>query len=158
MVRRKVQILCFQEARWKEDKAKKIGAGYKLFIVDAQSEKRNWVGIILTGKFKSCVLEMKRQDDKIMRMKLEWDGEMLNVISVYALRQVVEKRKKDDFWRQLDQEMINIPNDDLLMIRGDLNGHVGRNSLGHGGWALGDRNQDGERVMDFAVAFDMAVL
>ncbi|XP_068209255.1 craniofacial development protein 2-like [Palaemon carinicauda] len=58
--------------------------------------------------------------------------------------------------------MINIPNEELLMIGGDLNGHVGRNSQWleriHGGWALGDRNLDGERVMDFAVAFDMGVI
>ncbi|XP_068236949.1 uncharacterized protein [Palaemon carinicauda] len=73
-----------------------------------------------------------------------------------------QEEEKDDFWRQLDQEMINIPNEELLMIGGDLNGHVGRNSQGleriHGGWALGYRNQDGKRVMYFAVAFDIAVI
>ncbi|XP_068250768.1 uncharacterized protein [Palaemon carinicauda] len=45
------------------------------------------------------------------------------------------------------------------MIGGDLNGHVERNGQAleriRGGWALGDRNQDGKRVMDFAIAFDM---
>ncbi|XP_068209258.1 uncharacterized protein [Palaemon carinicauda] len=48
------------------------------------------------------------------------------------------------------------------MIGGDLNGHVGKTSQGleriNGGWALGDRSQDGERVMDFTVSFDMGVL
>ena len=28
----------------------------------------------------------------------------------------------------------------------------------HRGWTLGDRNQDCERVMDFAVAYDMTVI
>ncbi|XP_068227755.1 uncharacterized protein [Palaemon carinicauda] len=162
MERRKVQILCVQETRWKGNKAKEIGAGYKLFFYSGCTERgRNGVGIILTGKLKSCVLEVKRLNDRIMRMKLEWDGEILNVISVYASQTGCPEEEKDDFWRQLDQEMINVPNEELLMIGGDLNCHVGRNSQGreriHRGWALGDRNQDGERVMDFAVAFDMAV-
>ncbi|XP_068245394.1 uncharacterized protein [Palaemon carinicauda] len=53
--------------------------------------------------------------------------------------------------------MINIPNKERLLIYGDLNGHVGRNSHGLEG-ALGDRNQDGERVIAFAVALNMAVI
>ncbi|XP_068222845.1 uncharacterized protein [Palaemon carinicauda] len=160
MERRKVKILCVQETRWKENKAKEIEAGYKLLYSGCTERGRNGVGIILTGKLKSCVLKVKRLNDRIMRMKLEWDGEILNVISVYAPQTGGPEEEKDDFWRQLDQEMINISNEELLMIGGDLNGHVERNSQGleriHGGWALGDRNQDGERVTDFAVAFDMA--
>ena len=88
--------------------------------------------------------------------------EILNVISVYASQTGCAEEEKDDFWRQLDQEIINIPNEEPLLIGGDLNGHVGRSNQDlervYGGWTLGDRNQNGERIMDFAVAFDMAVV
>ncbi|XP_068242148.1 uncharacterized protein [Palaemon carinicauda] len=84
------------------------------------------------------------------------------MLSLYAPQTGCTEEEKDYFRRQLDQETINTTNEELLMIGEDLNAHVGRNSQAlekiHGGWALGDRNKYGERVMDFAVAFDMAVI
>ena len=59
-------------------------------------------------------------------MKLDWDGEILNLISVYAPQTGCVEEEKDDFWRQLDQEMINIPNEEPLLIGRVLNGHVGK--------------------------------
>ena len=45
---------------------------------------------------------------------------------------------------------------------GDLNGLIGQDNDGvrrvHGGKGMGVRNQEGESALDFAVAFDMAVL
>ncbi|XP_068242341.1 uncharacterized protein [Palaemon carinicauda] len=126
MERRKVQILCGQETRWKGNKAKEIGVGYKLFYSGYTERGRNGVGIILAGKLKSCVLEVKRLNGSIMHMKLEWDGDMLNIISVRAPQTGCPEEEKDNFLRLLDQEMIDILNEELLMIGGDLNGHVGR--------------------------------
>ena len=48
-----------------------------------------------------------------------------------------------------------------LFIGGDLNGYVGTTSAGfeavHGGFGYGSRNQEGEEVLDFAVAFDLMI-
>ncbi|XP_068203634.1 craniofacial development protein 2-like [Palaemon carinicauda] len=160
--RREIQILCVQETRWKRNKAKEIGGGYKLFYGGCSERGRSGAGIILTGNLMSCVFEVERINDRMMRMKLEWDGEILNVISVYAPQTGSTEEEKDDFWRQLNQEIINIPNEELLMVGGDLNGHVGRYRQGlegiYRGWGLGDRNQYVERVMDFVVAVNMAVI
>lgn len=41
MQRRKVNILCLQEIRWKSDKAKLLAEGYKLFYSSADKESRN---------------------------------------------------------------------------------------------------------------------
>ena len=44
---------------------------------------------------------------------------------------------------------------------GEFNGHVGRSSLGydgiHGGFGRGERNRDGERILEFADSLDMVV-
>ena len=54
-----------------------------------------------------------------------------------------------------------IPSSEKLFIGGDLNGHVGTTSAGfeavHGGFGYGSRNQEGEEVLDFAVAFDLMI-
>lgn len=43
-----------------------------------------------------------------------------------------------------------------------MNGHVKRNKEGieriHGGWGIGERNAEGERVMECAVSFSLAVI
>ena len=48
-----------------------------------------------------------------------------------------------------------------LFIGGDLNGHVGTSSAGfeavHGSFGYGSRNQEGEEVLDFAIAFDLMI-
>ncbi|KAK3541862.1 hypothetical protein QTP86_008193 [Hemibagrus guttatus] len=49
MERRKVDILCVQETRWKGNKARSIGAGFKLFYYEVDS-KRNGVGCELEEK------------------------------------------------------------------------------------------------------------
>ncbi|KAM2986083.1 hypothetical protein FF2_006407 [Malus domestica] len=46
-----------------------------------------------------------------------------------------------------------------LFIGGDLNGHVGRETSNyggfHGGHGFGERNEDGEAILDFAMAYDL---
>ena len=46
MVKRKIEILCVQETRWKGSKARNIGYGCKIFY-HGEDRGRNGVGIIL---------------------------------------------------------------------------------------------------------------
>ena len=54
-----------------------------------------------------------------------------------------------------------VPSSEKLFIGGYLNGHVGTTSAGfeavHGGFGYGSRNQEGEEVLDFKVAFDLMI-
>jgi hypothetical protein len=48
-----------------------------------------------------------------------------------------------------------------LFIGGDLNGHVGSTRVGfdgvHGGFRYGSRNQEGEGILNFALAYDLII-
>ncbi|KPJ16513.1 hypothetical protein RR48_08104 [Papilio machaon] len=48
-----------------------------------------------------------------------------------------------------------------LYVGGDFNGHVGRTNTGyervHGGWGFGIRNNEGEYLLDAAIAYDLAI-
>ncbi|VDL74941.1 unnamed protein product [Nippostrongylus brasiliensis] len=61
----------------------------------------------------------------------------------------------------LDDVIRSMPEDDFLTIAGDLNGHVGtdRRALEsvHGGKGVGAKNEEGERILDFAAAHDLAI-
>uniref|UniRef100_A0A672GYX0 NACHT domain-containing protein n=1 Tax=Salarias fasciatus TaxID=181472 RepID=A0A672GYX0_SALFA len=59
MQKRKVDILCVQETRWKGSKAGRLGAGFKL-LYHGVDRKRNGVGFILKEEFVRNVLEAKK--------------------------------------------------------------------------------------------------
>ena len=70
--------------------------------------------------------------------------------------------EKETFWRQMDQELRAIPEGERVIVGGYLNGHVGisREAIEriHGGWGVGEKNEEGERVTDFGMAFDLSIV
>ncbi|KAK3532129.1 hypothetical protein QTP86_008573 [Hemibagrus guttatus] len=161
MERRKVDILCVQETRWKGSKARSIGAGFKRFYYGVDS-KRNGVGVVLKEEFVRNVLEVKRVSDRVMSLKLEIEGVMLNVVSGYASQVGCELEEKERFWSELDEVMESIPTGERVVIGADFNGHVGERNRGDeevmGKFGFKERNLEGQMVVDFAKRMDMAVV
>ncbi|KAK3525914.1 hypothetical protein QTP70_010969 [Hemibagrus guttatus] len=161
MERRKVDILCVQETRWKGSKARSIGAGFKLFYYGVDS-KRNGVGVVLKEEFVRNVLEVKRVSDRVMSLKLEIEGVMLNVVSGYAPQLGCELEEKERFWSELDEVMESIPTGERVVIGADFNGYVGEGNTGDeevmGKFGVKERNLEGQMVVDFAKRMDMAVV
>ncbi|KAK3523754.1 hypothetical protein QTP70_009236 [Hemibagrus guttatus] len=161
MERRKVDILCGQETRWKGSKARSIGAGFKLFYYGVDS-KRNGVGVVLKEEFVRNVLEVKRVSDRVMNLKLEVEGVMLNVVSGYAPQVGCELEEKERFWSELDEVMESIPTGERVVIGADFNKHVGEGNTGDEGvmgkFGVKERNLEGQMVVDFGKRMDMAVV
>ncbi|KAK3544766.1 hypothetical protein QTP86_026774 [Hemibagrus guttatus] len=161
MERRKVDILCVQETRWKGKKACSIGAGFKMFYYGVDS-KRNGVGVVLKEEFVRNVLEVKRVSDRVMSLKLEIEGVMLNVVSGYAPQVGCELEEKERFWSELDEVMESIPTGERVVIGADFNGHVGEGNTGDeevmGKFGVKERNLEVQVVVDFAKKMDMAVV
>ncbi|KAK3549540.1 hypothetical protein QTP86_003633 [Hemibagrus guttatus] len=132
MERRRVDILCVQETRWKGSKARSIGAGFKLFYYGVDS-KRNGVGVVLKEEFVRNVLEVG-----------------------------CELEEKERFWSELDEVMESIPTGERVVIGADFNGHVGEGNRGDeevmGKFGVKERNLEGQMVVDFAKRMDMAVV
>ncbi|KAK3517298.1 hypothetical protein QTP70_002943 [Hemibagrus guttatus] len=132
MERRKVDILCVQETRWKGSKARSIGAGFKLFYYGVDS-KRNGVGVVLKEEFVRNVLEVG-----------------------------CELEEKERFWSELDEVMESIPMGERVVIGADFNGHVGEGNTGDeevmGKFGVKERNLEGQMVVDFAKRMDMGVV
>ena len=97
MQRRKVDVLCVQETRWKGNKARDIGSGCKLYYY-GEDGRRNGVGIILRKDLTKSVLEVRRVSDRAMGVKLEIGGMILNVLSAYAPQVGCELEEKERFW------------------------------------------------------------
>ncbi|KAK3535523.1 hypothetical protein QTP70_016943 [Hemibagrus guttatus] len=161
MERRKVDILCVQETRWKGSKARSIGAGFKLFYYGVD-RKRNGVGVVLKEEFVRNVLEVKRVSDRVMSLKLEIEGVMLNVVSGYAPQVGCELEEKERFWSELDEVTESIPTGERVVIGVDFNGHVDEGNRSDeevmGKFGVKERNLEGQMVVDFTKRMDMAVV
>ena len=70
MERRRVDILCVQETRWKGNKAREIGSGYKIVYGGADERGRSGVGVVLNKEMKECVVDVERNGCRIMKIKL----------------------------------------------------------------------------------------
>jgi len=162
MERRKLEVLCLQETRWRGNKARELGRGFKLFYSGADGRGRNGVGIILSPNHKENVISVWRKNDRIMLIKLIIGNTIINIMSVYAPQVGCDDEEKDKFWQDLDSMCTEIPDVETALIAGDFNGHVGERNLAiervHGRYGSGAVNPNGERLIDFAVAYDLAIL
>ncbi|KAK4312024.1 hypothetical protein Pmani_016517 [Petrolisthes manimaculis] len=68
---------------------------------------------------------------------------------------------KDFFLKDLQEEIEKVEDNDKFIVNGDLNGHIGGGtnviSRIHGGNYFGECNEEGERVIDFAISNDLVV-
>jgi exonuclease III len=84
MIRRRVDILCVQEMKWKGQKTKEVeDTDFKLWYTGNTSTK-NCVGIVLDKSLKDGVMDIKRQGDMIILVKLFVGDLIFNIISAYA--------------------------------------------------------------------------
>ncbi|XP_063590348.1 uncharacterized protein LOC134767225 [Penaeus indicus] len=72
-----------------------------------------------------------------------------------------EEEEKLKFWQDIDEMLASISEEEKLVIGIDLNTHIGidkRVIYGiHGGWGMEARNEEEESIIDFAIAYDLAI-
>ena len=160
--RRKVEICCVQETRWRGNKARPLGRGYKLIYSGTDARGRNGVGVILNKRWQENVVEVSRVNDRIIKVKVMEHQLTINVIAAYAPQRGCAAEEKEEFWRQLDSLMGSVAEDERIVLGGDLNGHIGQENGNiqrvHGGWGVGERNEEGEQIIDFSMAFGLAIV
>ncbi|VDO19305.1 unnamed protein product [Heligmosomoides polygyrus] len=86
------------------------------------------VGIIVSEQFRDAIASVERFNDRLMKVSL------------------------------LDEKTAKVPSQDVIIVAGDLNGHVGAAKDGygcHGGLGFGSRNADGERILEYAESHDL---
>ena len=162
--------MCFlQETKWKGEKMKWFG-DYKFYYKGQNREKKDGrneanatvqlekegkegkqkkktaeagVGVMIEKELAERVIEVVNVNERIIVVKLEWNGRILHAISAYAPQKGRGDKCKEEFWNTLHEIVKEIPKEDKIWIGADLNGHIGKERLGyeklHAGW--GDQNQ-----------------
>ncbi|KAK6751142.1 hypothetical protein RB195_002860 [Necator americanus] len=157
--KRHVDICCVQETRWKGSKSRELGDGYKLIYHGTSN--RNGVGITLNESFRNSVTAVDRLSDRLMAVKVDIGEVELRVASAYALQVGCSEEEKASFWKDLEQYVQSLEGEEVLLIGGDFSGHVGSRKDGFescpGGCGHGAQNDDGLRILEYAVASDLII-
>ena len=157
--RRRIDICAVQETRWSGSKSKDIGCGYKL-IYHGSAGTRSGVGVVVSERYRDAIAEVQRFDDRLMKIVIATVELRLHFFSAYAPQTGCSESIKDDFWALLDEKTAEVPKEDTLVVAGDLNGHVGETRSDyscHGGFGYGTRNEDGERILEYAESHNLVV-
>ena len=132
MGRRNIDVMCVHETKWRGNATRELGEGYKI-IYSGESNKRNGVGIILSRKWKDNVVDVKRVSDRLMGIKVKGGQEMITIILAYGSQVGCAEEEKEAFLDDLEDMVGEVKESEVLVIGGDLNGHVGKDCDGYDG-------------------------
>ena len=114
----------------------------------------------MSQEFIDKVVEVTRVSERLMMVKLIVGKCLMNVVAACAPQTGRSQEEEDNFWEAVWKLIEGIKKTERIMLGGDLNGHVGKESDGyegvHGGQGYGVRNA-GERILEFCEAAGMIV-
>ncbi|XP_042882399.1 uncharacterized protein LOC122259592 [Penaeus japonicus] len=127
MERRKLDVLCLQETKWKESKARDLGAGYKLYY-HGENGARNGVSVVVRGMHTNGGGD--REEKEEFWEKLDEAVEL------------IPKEKRLSIGADFNGHVGEGNSGDERVI---------------GKYEYGARNHEGQAIVDFAHRTDMAV-
>lgn len=166
MKRRRIDIMCVQETKWGNlgNKSRFLDLQtkkYKLFYHGINNQE-NGVGIIISAEYLNNIIDIKKKSDRLIMVKLVVRKQIWNIICAYAPQTGRSLSEKSSFWSEFEMLMQEIPQNELVFIGADMNGHVGETNLGfeecHGGFGYGSINVEGEEVLDFAKSYGLTLM
>jgi len=119
--------------------------------------KTDGVGIFVAEKWVDSVVSVERHSERILVLKMVLCDHLLNVFMVYAPHSGKPDEEKECFW----SEVSCIPQNEMVVFAGDMNGHVGSSNVGydgaHGGFQYGSRDADGSRILEIADGLNLVI-
>ena len=154
--KRKVDVCCIQEVRWKGQGARFVGTSgwYKLWWSENNAGFRG-VGILVKEKISGNVVEIIRKSDRVMVIVLTLGREVMRTICAYGPQSGRSDTEKVYFYDEMGSEWDLEVLEKSLFLNGDFNGHVVKCAEGfegvHGGMVLGKEMQKEENCYSFVM-------
>ena len=161
MEERRLDILGLCETRLKGSGDSTVHNNYRL-VYSGVTNGKYGVGFMMTPSLASCVVSINQVSDRIINVSLIINSIGISLVQVYAPQQGRPAAEKETFYEQLQETVNNVRYGDRLIMCGDWNGHIGQERttyeeiIGHHG--VGDRNEDGVRVIDFASVNSLSIM
>jgi len=160
---REVDVGCIQETRWRGSGCMFFGAQgkrYKLLWMGGK-DRSDGVGMFVAEKWVDSVVKVERHSERVLILKMALDNSLMNVLMVLCCSLGKTRGRKENFWNELFHLLSCIPQNEMVVLAGDMNGHVGSNCVGddgtHGGYGFGDRNADGSMILEFVAGLNLVI-
>ena len=126
-----------------------IGNGFK-FLQRVVCKAENDVSVIVANWLIGKVVGVERLNDRVMKVDIVIGDVVWEVVSCYCPQAGRSVNEKEEFYELMDKVVTS-----ELLVGGDFNGHVGSDMGGfgevHGGFGVGQINEGGIRLLDWAV-------
>jgi len=66
-------------------------------------------------------VSVERHSKRVLILRMALDSGLLNVLTVYAAH---SEEDKESFWNEVFHLVICIPQNEMVVLAGDMNGHV----------------------------------
>ena len=142
-----------------------VGAGYTFFWSGKAADERREAGVgiaIRTSLVRHLESLPKGINDRLMMLRLPLKGKTnLTLISAYAPTMCYNQEQKEQFYQSLTQLLHSVPKDDKLLLLGDFNARVGRDSQSWpdviGPHGIGQENSNGQLRLTFCAECGLSI-
>ena len=161
--KRKVDVCCIQEVRWKGQGAHFVGAsgrGCKMWW-SGKDAGFGGVGILVREEMSGNVVEVGGRGDRVIVIVLTLGGEVMRVICACGPRGGGPDAGKVRFYDEVGSEWHLGSFSEIIVSLRDFDGHVGRCAGGfegvHGGNGVGKGGAEGRRLLEFCDGGELCV-
>ena len=159
MTRYKWDILGISEIHWTGQGENNDGT-----IIYSGNETRHEAGvaIMMNLSAKAALMEYKPVSDRMIMARFKSHPFNITILQVYAPTSDADEEVTDKFYAQLQQCVDQINSQDMLICMGDWNAKIGTARDGWedvmGKFGFGERNERGERLLQFASINELYIL
>jgi len=135
LAERPIDVACVQDTRWRGSGCRffgAIGKRYKLFWMGSKA-KSDGVGIFVAEKWADSVVSVERHSERVLILKMVLGDCLLNVFTVYAPQSGKPDEEKESFLDDVFHLVSSIPQNEMVVFAGNVNGHIGSSNVGYDG-------------------------
>ena len=162
MKKYRLDILGVSETHLRGNGQREVGSMVMVYSGVVEGRAKGGVAILISEQLSSCLKEWKCENERLMKVRMRIDGKWVTLIQAYAPTEDSEEGLKDSFYDSLEEMLARTPKNDQLVVMGDLNARVGRDSEAWGG-VIGRHGEEtktrsGQRLLSVCAANELVIL
>lgn len=162
MKRRRLDVLGVSETRLQGEGRRTIHENYQLLWKGRDDSTQHGVGILVGPDLARGIERVHYINERIIGCEVKMKNEKVGIIQVYAPQSARTVEEKEHFYELLQAVVETLSGRVKTFVIGDWNGHVGVDREGYeeviGAFGLGDRNADGERILNFCALNGLKIM
>ncbi|KAL1446168.1 hypothetical protein WDU94_012372, partial [Cyamophila willieti] len=156
LIERKLDILGLSEVKRKGNGMEELRAGFHIFW-SGGNEAKYGVAIIVSNDIKNCITEVNNISDRLMKINIKLRDDTITILQCYTPQTGCPDSEKQEFENLLESHLRG----DKCIVMGDMNAQVGSNRTSYetimGPWGYGNRNLEGERLIDLCIRNELII-